>query len=360
MPRQSINPRAKSMMTFNVNITQNTEEELYKHLMNKLEEISVIFDEARRRQDAMVDLVFSENPYANFSWRYSVPKRIEFLEWTKHEEKWYEFTKNLMELKHDLQLCITIFKWDERADGPELEYKLTRLTLDYEDEFNRYERMRYSQSKKEWEERDADWIREKKELTQHESHHPLEYHIEKCKDIDYLKWTFRDGIIKSTEIDTCKHCIKAQEWRAGEPERKRLQEEKERVEEERLEESNRKWREEQEQRRKELLDSKHLYECKICNFKTYDDTAWELHEETKAHLKLVELKSLYCETCQIQSRNATEHAIHKQSKKHKINVGEIEKQIEFKCEACNYSSPLKQNYEKHCLSKQHKNKFIGN
>jgi hypothetical protein len=359
MPRQTINPRARGMLTYDVNITKTDEEELYKHLLNKLEDISIIFDEARRRQDAMVDLVFSKNPYENFCWRNRIPKRIEFMDWTKQEEKWYTFMKDLFELKHDLKLCLTIFKWEEtRTDGAELEYKLLKLNLDYEDEFKRYENMRYNQSKKEWENRDAEWIKEKKDLETHTVyHHPIEYHVELSKDIDYIKWTFKDGIIKSTEIDTCKHCIKAQEWRAGEPERKRLEEEKERLEEEKLEESYRKLKEEKEEQRKKQLDSRHLYICDLCNYKTYDDESWDSHEDSKSHKKLVELKSLYCKVCEVQSRNPTELSIHKQTKKHKIKCGEIEKQTEFKCEPCNYTTSLKQNYDKHCLSKSHKERM---
>jgi len=39
--------------------------------------------------------------------------------------------------------------------------------------------------------------------------------------------------------------------------------------------------------------------------------------------------------------------------KHKIKIGEIERQTDFKCEKCKYETKLKQNWEKHCLTKGH-------
>jgi hypothetical protein len=48
-----------------------------------------------------------------------------------------------------------------------------------------------------------------------------------------------------------------------------------------------------------------------------------------------------------------EYNIHIQTKKHKIAIGLLEKQTDFNCEKCNYITKLKQNYEKHILTKTH-------
>ena len=89
----------------------------------------------------------------------------------------------------------------------------------------------------------------------------------------------------------------------------------------------RKWKAQKELERKQLLESRHLYKCDLCKFETYDEKAFESHEESKEHKKLEELRKYFCQDCEVQCRNQMEYNIHIQTKKHKIKIGEIEKQI---------------------------------
>ena len=355
MPRQLLPPKLKSMKSYDVNITQTTEEEIWNHLQSKLSEIRPLFDEAYARQNEMVGLVFDSNPYENCSWRNKPPKRIEFIEWTRGEDKWFEFTSSYYNLRGDIALCLKYCSWHETktSEANELEYQLTKLTLDYEKEFEMYEKMRYLEAKKKWEIKDAEWIAEKKAKDDHNISHKTEESWRGVQlRIKQGYWTYDDPLeieIKDTMDLTCKYCVK-QLQEAKE------REEKIRMEEEEFAKKEAEWLAYKEAERKKHLEERELYTCDCCSFKTYDSEAWDKHEDSKDHKKISELKNLFCEDCQIQCRNPVELSIHKQTRKHKLAVGEIEKQTEFFCEKCNYKTQLKQNFDKHLVTKAHREK----
>lgn len=352
MPRQTIPPRAKGIVGFEVNITQTTEEQIWSHIQNKLADIHNLLDEARARQNGMVNLVFDSNPYETCNWRSRPPKRIEFLEWTKGEDKWYEFMRSIFEVKHDIKLCLDVFGWWETKpeEASALEYEIIKLDLDYQGEFERYEKMRFMEAKKSWEIRDADWIAEKKAKDNHNLNHKSEEGWRAVdKRIKEGHWTYDDPFevtIKNTREPTCKYCIEQDKFDKECEERQKIAEEQHRKSEE-------EWRLQKEAERKRQLQERELYECECCDFETYDENAWDKHEDSKEHKKLVELKKFFCESCEVQCRNQTEFSIHIQTKKHKIATGKIQKQTDFKCEGCDYITQLKQNFEKHLLTKSH-------
>jgi hypothetical protein len=352
MPRQSIVPSAKDIISFNVNITQTTEEQIWENLKNKLAEIHILFEEARTRQNEMVNLVFSSNPYENCNWRNKQPKRIEFLEWTRGENKWYDFMRSIFEIKHDIKLCLDVFSWWETKpeEASELEYEMIKLDLDYQREFENYEKMRYMEAKKNWEIRDAVWIAEKKARDNHNLNHKSEEGWKSVeKRIKEGYWTYDDPlevIIKNTRDPMCKYCIEQNKFDKECEEKQRILEEHHRISEE-------EWKLQKEVERKRQIEERELYKCKCCEFETYDENAWDKHEDSKQHKKLLELKKIFCESCEVQCRNQTEFSIHIQTKKHKIATGKIQKQVDFKCEGCDYITQLKQNFEKHLLTKSH-------
>ena len=352
MPRQTIPQRAKKMQTYDVNITQTTEEQIWNHIQIKLNEIQPLQNEARIKQNDMINLVFDSNPYQNCNWRKNPPKHIEFLEWMDGNEKWYDYIRLLFEIRHDVKLCIDIFNWYETKpeEVSQLEHEVIKLSLDYEEEFNMYERMRYLEAKKIWEVNDAEWIANKKISDIHNSSHKSielwEHYKQKQREGCFTYDILIPEIITNTRINTCKLCVNAI------AEEKRI-EEKQRIEEIEFIKREEEWKLQKEIERKEVLETRELYECKECGFKTYDDIVWNTHEESKDHKKIMELKKFYCEECLVQCRNQMEFSIHIQTKKHKILTGIIEKQTEFKCETCNYITHLKQNYDKHCLTKSH-------
>jgi rubredoxin len=354
MPRQLVSPKLKRMVTMNVNITETTNEEIYNHLNKKIAEIQPLFNEAKELQNKMVYLVFNKNPYENCNWRNKGPVRIEFNEWMNNDDKWFHFLKSLFDLRHDLGLYIYSIQ-EKTSDISELEYSLLKFNLNYEDEFNMYEKFRYNQAKKEWEIRDAEWIIEKKEKDNHYRNHKTEeqwHNIDKKIKEGFFQYDYPLNIeIKNTRVSTCKYCI-----RDNEEDKER--EERIKQDELKQEERNRKWFEQKEQERIQQLENRHLYECKLCDYKTYDSNSFDNHEDSKEHKRIIELRKYYCEDCDVQSRNSMEHVIHKQTKKHKIKIGEIQIQSEYKCDLCNYVTGLKQNYDKHCSTKQHKEKVL--
>ena len=349
MPRQSVPTDCKKMRTLDVNVTKTTEEEIWNHLHNKLLDIQRLDEEAKRKQNELIDLVFDRNPYTENNWRKHPPKRIEFLDWTNNDDKWYTYMRDIAELKHDYALYFRIFVVEDYVIS-NIEYDISRIGMNDSDLFKTFEQMRFKQAKAEWELKDADWIAEKKlketHIWNHKSAEIWERIQQQRKEGFYYPDHPYEIKIIDTRVSDCKYCMKE------------IEDEKQRLirqvkEEQEFEESERKWKQQKELEKKEELNSRHLYSCPECNFNTYDETAWDAHEETKDHKKLIELKKFLCNECSVQCRNQMEYTIHMQTKKHKIAVGLIEKVTEFRCEACNYITNLKQNYDKHILTKNH-------
>jgi hypothetical protein len=184
-----------------------------------------------------------------------------------------------------------------------------------------YERIHYRKSKEQWEINDSEWIQQQKLKAEHKNH------IEKVPAI-------------------CNYCVKD------------IQEEEERaIRQAKDEEQQRIWNEEWEAKRREELENRQILTCGCCNFSTYNDDTYEKHLESKEHKRLELSSKLYCAVCVKHCRSQNEYNFHIHSKKHKIAIGEIEKtNPEFKCEKCNYTTLLKQNFEKHLLTKAHNEK----
>ena len=366
MPRPTLPAECKKMRTLEVVLTKHTEEDLWKHIMELYFAYLEEAEEIGKAQNDMVEYIFTTNPYKNFSWRNRTPKRIKFEEWMTHDKEDY-FTNIILkhfELKRDFKLCGKILGWDQEdhdrfSDYDSMDYDIfTRYAYNslQNEEFDCYERKNYNDSKKEWELSDAEWIKNDTLQKEHNSSHfTLAYHkeqIEKHGD-DYIRHTFKNKTIKDTTDPKCKFCVENKEWLDKEPERKKKLQEQEEEEQQKLEESNRRCREEKERERKEELENRETFCCKECNYSTFSSESFDNHEETKEHKKIMELRKFYCEDCLVQCRNQTEYSIHTATKKHKIACGEIEKQTEFRCDPCGYVTGLKQNYDKHCLTKQH-------
>ena len=335
MPRQTVPLECKRMRTMVVNVTKTTEEDIWNHLMIKIQDYIVEADRIHLKQDEFMSYLINRNPYAGFSWRNDRrPKRVQWDEWQIGSKEW-EFEDMMIkhfEFKHDWKLCVKAFAWDNETnsrfeDADYWDFQImSKHTYDKTQtlEFELYERKYYAESKNEWEVLDAEWIAEYNAKKDHRTNH------------------------KKDNTD-CKYCIKEVEYDTQCEIRLKEQEEQQKL-------WDAEWEKKKEQERKEKEESKEMYECKNCGFQTCDDAAWDKHEDSKEHLKVMELARFFCKDCSVQCRNQTEYAIHIQCKKHKIAIGIIEKQIEYKCEKCNYTSSIKQNYDKHCLSKSHKEK----
>lgn len=378
MPRPVVPVECKEIRTMKVNITQTTQEELKTHLDNLFVKYCKEADEIKRKQNELIDYVYHE-AYKNFCWREKKPRRIKWDEWMNGNEGYY--SKIIMEhfdYRHDLRLYLKAFNTDPDfdIDFDETLYEITnKYTYDYDipEEFKLYEQIRYKESEAEWKIRDADWIAEKEAKSScWNNHKTIERQISDyegiIKQIKYLQAQefvsgflkyeqekleslFPNGIKNLVDLSNseCKYCIALKEQNLISEQRRKEREAKQEAEEQRRIKAEEEWL-----KQKELeKETREAYECELCHYKTYNDAEYEKHEESKEHKKMEELRKYYCSDCDIQTRNQMELNIHKQTMKHKIRIGEIEKQTDFKCEVCNYETKLKQNWEKHILTKTH-------
>ena len=343
MPRKSLPPGTKMMKGFNVVLTETTEEELRDYIRATALKFEKCFDAINEKQNKFLDLVIDENPYAGMNWRKPI-KHLDWMDWMGTDEKYIAFIKVIMDFKHDFSLCVDVFNWEE----PDIQFMIEKYgnINDKEKEFTIWERLRAKQSRTEWELKDAEWIAEnnlKQEHLNHKTRSEWEIEFKKIEEemgLAFLKRWFPTGIPNTDE--TCKFCIaKHNFYKKGE-----LVSKQHELEQLRLDED---W-----QREKRLIkEEQDKLKCECCNFSTFNSEVYDMHMESKEHLKRDLLKRTYCKVCEIQCRTETDFEIHIQTKKHKYATGELEKQTEFYCEKCNYKTNLKQHFEKHCTTKSH-------
>jgi len=344
MPRKSLPPKVKSLQGYEVILTQTTEEEIKNHIYSTAKKFEEYFDEINLKQNRMLNKVIDENPYAGMSFRKPII-HLEFDDWMgSNKEKYFEMMKLIFQFSHDFAVCMQVFEWEE----PELEFMIEKYGHigEKEKDFIMFEKMRVKQAREEWEIKDAVWIQENKLKDEHKSHKSKsEWEIEFKKitaemGIDFLNRWFPNGIPNDEE--TCIHCIK---------EAKRKKEAEEHGKKMELEQL--KYDEEWQKQKASFAQIKEKLTCECCNFSTFSEQAYELHMESKEHEKTELFSSLFCKDCDIQCRNKNEFMFHITTNKHKINSGKIVKQTEFHCEKCDYKTNLKQNFDKHCLTKSH-------
>jgi len=344
MPRKSLPAKIKSLQGFNVILMHTTEEEIKIYINIAAKKFEEYFDLINARQNSMLKKVIEENPYTGLSFRKPI-EHLDFSDWMGNDkEKWFSMMKLIIEFSHDFAVCVEVFKWEE----PEIAFMIERYGNlgDKEKEFNMFEKLRAKQARDEWKIRDAEWIKENLEKEKHKNHKSkAEWEIEFKKieeemGLDFLKRWFPEGIPNTEE--TCVYCInKARQLKEAEEYGRQMEQENQKKDEE--------WKKQKESERTEMQKMT----CECCNFSTFSDEAYEMHMESKEHEKTELFSSLFCKHCEIQFRNKIELNMHNQTKKHKYAAGILEKQTEFHCEKCEYKTNLKQNFDKHCLTKSH-------
>lgn len=374
MPRYSLPKECKALRTIPVCITVHTEDDLWNHVMQKLEEYIPEADLIFAKQNDFINFIHDKNPYEGFSWRNGrTPSRVKFDDWRKDSDEYMDMIAKHYEIKHDFHLCAKIFGWNTEEHEKfgdygywsfEMLHKHCYSRPSTEDEFKIIEENHYMNSKKQWEITDAEWITENKLEKDHKQYHrSLEYNKAfyenemrdlqsypesfKQRHLERLTERFPNGPIDTRDLINCKYCInddiKQKEFEA-----------REKMNEEQLRIHNEKYRQQMEEERKEREANRELYKCETCNFETYDEALAEKHEDSKEHKKAMDFAKYYCKTCSIQCRNLSEYMFHTKTQKHLNNVRLTPKS--FNCEACQYETLIKQNYEKHCSTKKHQAK----
>lgn len=354
MPRPTLPSHLKNTKTYEVLLTQTTEEDLLKHFQEASETYEARWRFYYDRLDMLVQQHFNHNVYRKHNWRKGFPKRMirGGYEWIHNDD--YEGYSWLWDIFHDLRRCDLEFKWNQQEWFVEF-YGLVDKRLDMlsscVEELKRYDERNFETAKKEWEESDAEWIASEEKRKAHASHKPREYYIELFKqDKDAERWY--KGIIPDNE-ETCELCIKEkkdkEEWE------QKQREEEEREQQERDEFEKARVKPQQQQVQTPTLN----YHCEDCDYHTTSKFQYERHMSSRDHINLIKRKSWYCETCQIQCRNQIEYDHHITTKKHKKAIGE-HTAIVYRCEACDYTAKLKHHYDNHCLSKSHTQKIQAN
>ena len=345
MPRHTLPSCIKSLMTYEVQLTKTTEEELLEFFLSKKDKIQEL-EPYMEKLDNHIEKLFQQNPYCSHDWRVGPPERIESLDWLgdiQQVEKYFSF----FNFRNDLKLCFKEFKWDnEELSQFFYTYDtLIQTQLERQKQFNELEKLRYDEAKRIWEENNKDWIERKKLEREHQSHKPRQYYIELFKVDKYAEERY-GGVIPNHE-ETCSLC-------KANIEMKRQQEEAERRYLEEQQRENQRYEEEKLaklQKEKEQRGPFKTYDCECCNYHTGIKVLFDDHIKTTEHKS----KSRYCSICQTQCRSDMDYQHHIGSRKHKIQTGEIKNDDEtLFCECCNHTSTTKQNHQTHLSSNKHK------
>jgi hypothetical protein len=339
-------------------LTQHTEEDVWNYYYSKWEGIEHIHDIIRKAKNRLLDKVFDKNPYAENDWRKGKPKRINKLDWFNYlSEDEMEIFHALRDFQRDMNICNKSFKWNESKEinGILFDWEQLYATSSDTEEFELYENLRFNQSRAKWETDDAEWIADQKVISYHKANHrPRGWKEKHWKTMgeEERKW-YERGIVDYEFHEDCKYCVSEAETTER---RERELKEYEEKEERKLKESNEKWLREQEGKRKEQderLSNREEHVCDVCNYKTLSDENYEVHLESKSHIANHNAKKWFCNCCEAQCRSQLEWTVHCGSRKHKINAGELPKVEEYSCQKCNYSTKLKQNFEKHLVTNGH-------
>jgi len=358
MPRPTLPTHFKDMRTYPVQLTKTTEEQLKEHMLHASEtydeKVKVLLDEQRR----MLDILAYENPYMSHSWRKGSPERrfkhgydaLKLSEDKVDQDMW------CYNIARDFEMCVKEFKWnDEWVHDFRYKIEQTRETMrENSKQIKEQDELTFELARKNWMEKDAEWIARENLRKEHVYHKPKSYFIELFKrDKDAER--FYDGQIPNYH-ETCEFCIHDKIVREAYEEKARKDaEEYERLREEQEEEYRRK--EEEERKRREAPVERKEHKCEACNYKTMDSAMFRIHLMSKEHIQTEKQKNLYCEACDHQCRCKIEYEAHIRTSKHKKNTGEKQEPTVYTCEACAYSTPFKHHFDNHTKSKKHQDKM---
>ena len=354
MPRPSLPSHLQRMTTYDVLLTQTTEEDLKNHFQASVLEYEARWKPYADELERCVSDAFTHNPYLGRSWRKSGPTRLypKGHEWNRMDSSNDAEVKKyfwIYEFAFDFRRCINEFKWEQFEDDLHMISRCLDTMKSGEDELKRYDERNYANAKKDWEMRDAEWIANEKLRREHENHHPRAWWVAYFeRDPDAKKWY--KGVIPDNE-DTCSLCVYEKEVEARrqqeEAEENARQEEEARIEAER--EAEEKAQREAERKSKPVQH----YHCEGCEYHTTSSFNYDVHLKSTEH----KVKARFCKGCNYQCRSDVEYATHIGTNKHKKVAGEVVVVSKsYHCETCNYTTHRKDAFDRHLASKSHLNK----
>jgi len=352
MPRTTLPRITANMMTMEVLITQTKEETIRAHLEAKQEWFEETLEVYRKHLSKLVDAFANSDPYAKYTiedWRAQRPSmkhKRDKMRWiTDYGEQFTDTYTEMLKFKNDYRLCFKAFpEWEDwLLDTVML---IERTTLDT-DELLMYESLRYNESRKRYEERDAHFIAERWATTRH-----FENHLSPEQFMMADTFT-RSVIYENKEPEywvTCRWCIRDSEEKRAQAEADRLVNEKGARE---IEAFEKRQREAQVQADAE----KEEFTCECCAYKTSNIDGYDRHMESREHKIKENQARWFCACCSTQSRSENEHTFHMNSTKHKKLSGQIKDEdkepVKFVCECCAYETPRKDLFNRHMVSNKH-------
>lgn len=357
MPRHTLPPQMKKFSSFEILLTQTTEDEIWSYFETVMPEFEKKSKLYVNTEEQFLNEMKEYNPYGSeyFS-GFERPSRITFNDCFDERQNFemFDFAKKFRRIQKDLELCEThlfdneedekrekIFEWNKNISNYFSDIQFLQLEFKYIDDIN------YEKSRVKYVEKFKKYKEEQDRKTKHSNHFFEEgpdsymcygkviYYKPECQycmvtkqNYDSIKSVVEENLQKQKEIDEL--WIRNQE-----------------ILKHKEIESNK----EAEEDHDKALASMPMLCCVDCGFNTKSKYEMDLHNKTKDHVKKLKLKEWFCKCCETQARSEIEWISHINSKKHK-------KMFEFKsnmltCEACEYTTTIKCNFDKHCQTKRH-------
>jgi plasmid stabilization system protein ParE len=360
MPRTLLPSSLKNLRSYEVLVTQTTEDDLRRHFQSWSERFESVWSKYYHEVLACIEGL-SENPYLGRSWRNKSPERLyekghEWLNETNIDIYW-----KIWEVRRDLQICDMELKWSTKQETAEwyadFLYTMKQCSSyirSAESDLSAMDSQLYAIARKDWEVRDAAWIAGEVLRKEHQFHHSKDYYEEQLRKyagdaygVERITQAMNDP--KYQEQESCVSCQGERRTR----EQRKLEEEEEKKQQEEEEEKK-----QQEAERKiavEVVEEEEVYCCETCNYFTNIKRNYDIHCRMPSHHATLKASNLFCDTCKVQCRTQKEYDAHIETFKHKTKANGI--QTTFRCEVCDYTATLRHHYDTHCKSKRHLEKM---
>jgi hypothetical protein len=356
MPRASLPSKLKNFRSFEVLITQTTEDEIMAFFMEAMRDFEDKSKYYTDRIHAFLEENMKHNPYLDQDFDFHVDN-ISMYDWV--DEKFLGFNSKLNIIRRDLELCVDHL-WNEEEDEDKCRDcmdwindidRFTGIIKSNQDEFKLIDKVNYKNAYSTWRTKHAKRLESRSLANDHKFHHIVICY--KDPHIEGVHYYLKDGV-KQYFNNTCKICLQQKEWYYSQVEYESMSHQEYLIQKKKYEEEQEAKRKEEEAKEAERIAELPVLTCECCGYSTKNQINFDTHLESKEHLHKEKVKKMYCATCGFQARTDIEYQFHINTNKHKKLTGQLEEtKQEYHCEACNYTCVLKQHWNQHCASKKH-------